>query len=441
MGIIPQVVKAVKGVLEGSADKLAKATGFVKRQVKVTGSNFSQTLVFGWLANPDATLEELTQMGAAVGLEISPQGLDQRFTEEASAFMKGVLDSTVEQVVQAEPVAVPLLEKFNGVYLKDSTIVMLPDRLKELWPGCGGAENTSGAALKIEVGLDMLCGKLLGPLLEAGKVPDQGSLLQKTVLPAGALRITDLGYWSLDQLEELSSADVFWLLRAQSQTAIFDTDGTRWTLTALANAQVGDAIDMCVTLGVTKGLAARLVGRRVPQKVAEERRRKLRKAARSKGKTPTQASLDLCDWVLFVTNVLEDTLTLAEIFVLARLRWQIELLFKLWKDYGRIDESNSDNPYRILCECYAKLVAMVIQHWFLLTGTWQFSDRSLRKAAGTIRQHALHLALALPDADALASALYILQRCLARGCRINKSRKTPRTFQLLLAAENLYPLA
>ena len=41
MGIIPQVVKAIQEVLEAGADKLAKTTGFVKRQVKVTGSNFS----------------------------------------------------------------------------------------------------------------------------------------------------------------------------------------------------------------------------------------------------------------------------------------------------------------------------------------------------------------------------------------------------------------
>ena len=439
MGIIPQVVKAIQEVLEAGADKLAKTTGFVKRQVKVTGSNFSQMLVFGWLSNPDATLEELTQMGAAVGLEITPQGLEQRFTKEASEFMKEILGKAIEQVVQAEPVAVPLLQKFNGVYLKDSTIVTLPDGLKDIWPGSGGGENTSGPSLKIEVGIDMLCGKLLGPLLEAGKVTDRGSELHKIELPAGSLRIADLGYWSLNQLEEYSLADVFWLIRAQSQTAIFDTDGKRWELAALAKTQKGDEIDMQVTMGVKKGLSARLVGQRVPPSVAQERRRKLRKAANDEEKTPSQNSLTLCDWVLFVTNVPESMLSLPEVLVLARLRWQIELLFKLWKDHGHLDKSNSARPYGILCECYAKLVAMVIQHWFLLTSSWRFPDRSFRKAAAAIRQHILHIALAIPDSDALASALYILQRCLAHGCRINKSCQTPRSFQLLLAAENPYP--
>jgi len=140
---------------------------------------------------------------------------------------------------------------------------------------------------------NMLCGKLLGPLLEAGKVTDRGSELHKIELPAGSLRIADLGYWSLNQLEEYSLADVFWLIPAQSQTAIFDTDGKRWELAALAKTQKGDEIDMQVTMGVKKGLSARLVGQRVPPSVAQERRRKLRKAANDEGKTPSQNSLRL----------------------------------------------------------------------------------------------------------------------------------------------------
>ncbi len=76
---------------------------------------------------------------------------------------------------------------------------------------------------------------------------------------------------------------------------------------------------------------------------------------------------------------------------------------------------------------------MIIQHWTFLISNWSFPDRSLVKAAKTVRQHALSLAIALGDLSRLEEALTILKRCLAAGCRINKSAKTPRTFQLLLA--------
>lgn len=60
MTIIAQVSEALRNVLGEKADALGKSTKFVKRQMKVTGSWFAQTLVFGWQMNPVATLEELT---------------------------------------------------------------------------------------------------------------------------------------------------------------------------------------------------------------------------------------------------------------------------------------------------------------------------------------------------------------------------------------------
>ncbi len=99
--------------------------------------------------------------------------------------------------------------------------------------------------------------------------------------------------------------------------------------------------------------------------------------------------------MILVTNVAAARRSVEALLVLARLRWQIELLFKLWKSQGQVDESRSAKPYRILCEVYAKLIAMVLQHWVLMTSCWQYPNRSWFKAAQTIRQHVMSLACAL----------------------------------------------
>jgi len=438
MTIIARVSQAMQQVLTDTATKAAQETGFIQRQVKVTGANFCQTVVFGWLADPEATLEALCQMGVTVGLAITPQGLDQRFTQAASDCLYQVLQAALRKTIQSEEVAIPVLQRFNGVYIEDSSSVTLPPELASIWSGCGGSGSASQGAVKLQVRWNVLQGELDGPHLTDGRTHDRVASELHPALPQGSLLIRDLGYWKLDTLAEMDQAGCFWLSRAQAQTGFFDRNGRQWSQAEYVGQQTGDSFDIPVVLGLQKRLQARLVGFRVPPAVAQERRRKLKKASKRKGQTLSQERLALCEWSLFVTNISSDRLTPEEILVLARLRWQIELLFKLWKSHGHIDVSRSEKPWRILCELYAKLIGMLIQHWSFLIGNWTFPQRSLVKAAATVRRHAINLALAISDQARLLDSFTILQSCLAHGGLINKSVKTPRTFQLLLAFAEHY---
>lgn len=431
MATVPQVARAMQTVLTTVADAAARTTGFVQRASKLTGAVFSQTLVFGWLANPDATLEELTQTAATLGVAISPQGLDQRFTRQAADCLKQVLDAAVQTVITAQAMAVPVLQRFNGVFLQDSSIITLPAALAEVWRGSGGSASPAG--LKLQVQLNYVTGALPGLVLQHGRAQDRNAPTQTLPLPEGALRLADLGYFSLTVLADLAAQHVFWLSRLQAGTLVFDAAGRRWDLLALLWAQAADCVDLPVTLGMRHRLAARLLAVRVPQEVADQRRRRLRDDARHKGQTISHARLALADWTVLITNVPAERLSLDEALVLTRVRWQIELLFKLWKDHGHVDQSRSEKPWRILCEVYAKLLAMVVQHWLLLVNCWCRPDRSLRKAAQTVHNHALHLASAFGCTQALEAAIDTLQRCLAVGCRINKRKTILHTYQLLLA--------
>ena len=189
MTSVTEIGQAMKTVLSTVADKAARQTGFVKRESKLTGAKFTQTTVLGWLNKPDASLGELCQTAASIGVTITPQGLDDRFTPEAAALLQQVLNAAVGEVIASEPVAIPILRRFNGVIVQDSSIISLPDVLAELWQGCGDSNGHHLSALKLQVRFDVLNGTLYGPLLENGRTNDRGSALQaKAVpLPVGAL--------------------------------------------------------------------------------------------------------------------------------------------------------------------------------------------------------------------------------------------------------------
>jgi Transposase DDE domain len=192
------------------------------------------------------------------------------------------------------------------------------------------------------VRFDLCRGVLRGPLLYDGRTHESTTPLQSAPLPAGALRLADLGFFDLEALAQIGAQDGYWLSRLHFTTAVYDAQGRRWDVLDLLTAQgAGVPVDLPIALGAQQRLPARLLAVRVPQEVADQRRRCLRATARDRGRTPSAARLAWCDCTLLVTNVPPDLLSLREALVLARARWQIELLFKLWKSHGHIDESRS----------------------------------------------------------------------------------------------------
>jgi len=180
----------MREILTTTAAEAGRTTRFVQRISPLKGATFSQTLMFGFLGNPQATLEELTQTAAALGVEISPQALDQHFT--AAACLHQVLLTAIARVITAEPVAIPLLQRFTAVYVQDSSTIVLPEVLAAQWHGCGGSTSSSAsAALKLQARLEMRTGRL-DVQLQEGRASDRAAVLPGP-LPAGALRLADLG--------------------------------------------------------------------------------------------------------------------------------------------------------------------------------------------------------------------------------------------------------
>jgi len=436
MTIIPQVATALQDVLTSVAAALGRSTNFVQRECKLNAALFVQTLVFTFLANPEATGHELTQTAAALGVAISESGLTQRFTKTAAALLQEVLATALTRILLADPLDLALLAQFSAVYLEDSTTVALPDALQEVWRGCGNATEQGLAALKLTLRLDLRTGLIAGLSLHDGCTADQKAAAALTDIGAGALYLADLGFFGLRRLRTLAEQSAFFLSRMHTQTSVFTDDGQRWDdLSVLfATLDARTEVDLDVTLGVTERVPARLVAVRAPQEVVDQRRRRQRADAARRGRSVSARQLALAAWTIFITNVPTEQLTVRAVLVLARCRWQIELVFKRWKSHGKIDESRSAKPWRVLCEVYAKLLAMLIQHWLSLISLWGFPDRSLAKAVHTVQKYALQLAVQVCSHVRTCETLTDIARVLDAGCRMNRRRKAPNTYQLLMEA-------
>jgi len=186
-------------------------------------------------------------------------------------------------------------------------------------------------------------------------------------------------------------------------------------------------------LGAAERRPVRLLAEPLPDTNAAARRRRSRQVAKKKGAMVSQAALARADWTLFVTNVPAERLRMAEALCLYRARWQIELLFKRWKQDGQLATWRSANPHRILAEVYAKLIALILQHRLLWLSDWSLPRKSLRRASQAIRDHIRAIAAAFDELTILRQALVQLTRCLRAATTIDPSRQRRSTADALLA--------
>ncbi len=129
---------------------MGKQSGFVQRRSKLSAAVFVQALVLGCLRRGEAPLTDFAQVWAEFGVEITPQGSDDRIQAPTVNLLSTLFQQSLH-VFQA-PSTLPnaVLHQFNGIHLLDSTQIALPDAMQTLLAGCGG----DGAVSAVKAQLD-----------------------------------------------------------------------------------------------------------------------------------------------------------------------------------------------------------------------------------------------------------------------------------------------
>lgn len=434
MTSVAYVEQQLQYVLESRANELARETGCIVRQRKFDGATLVQTLLFGFQQHVHASLEQLASTAQVRAVSVTDTAVDKRFSEACAHFLHAVLEEMSAVVVQAaQAVPLKLLKRFSAVICEDSSTIVLPDELADLWQGCGGNQAHTAAAVKVHTRWDLKGGRLWGPKLTSGRTSDRRSPFNDEALPTGSLYIADVGYFGLPRIVSRYQAGSYTLSRLQAGTALFTPQGEALCLQFVLPRQVGQLKELAVLVGARQRHPMRLLLLRVPTAVGDKRRKDLLADAQRRGQTVSEETLRLADWTILVTDVPKASLRLEEALVLLRERWQMELLYKLWKQQAQVDEWHTRDHWRKVCELYAKLLAVTLQHWLIVLFAWHDPQRSLVKLAQVVRDTGWALLEALAGFRSLRSAMRLIQRRMQSGCQMNKRRKHPNSAQLLEA--------
>lgn len=346
--------------------KIAKESKFIQRSTsQLTGESFLMMNVFDSTDGKERSLTDSCDwLGEHFGLNIKKQSLDERYNTYSVAFIKSCF-SRILQIVNQGVLDRNIELPFSKIQLVDSTSFQIPEQLATFYEGYKG--NGGKAILKMHFNYNLLNGEVADIFLTDGSANDNTYKLGKDeVIIRNCLYIRDLGYFDLKHFMKIDKENAYFLSRIKTNAvySMLDENGKMERI---------DIADYLPAAGQTKELAevyigfkkkklkARLIMQAVPEEVAVQRLKKLEQyQSRHKDRTISEQRKAMCFFNMYITNAPQDILATEIIRLIYTLRWQIELIFKIWKSVFKIDKVKKMSIFRFECYIYSKLIAILI---------------------------------------------------------------------------------
>ena len=342
----------------------AYEVGFYKRSSKLLPSQFFDILLYAASINgPCSLVRSSCEIAQNHGISISKQGLDDRFNDTAVAFMRSIFEEQLSKQIQGT-VNAGFLRKFSRVRIKDATRFDLPKRLKDYFPGFGG-KLTSEAAGCIQCEFDIKTNKILDISFTSAKRTDYEDAREKMMdIEKNDLIIRDLGYFSTDVIKHIIKQKAYYISRLHSKILIYHTDKkTELFFSDLYNSmqkkkQTHTELQVCI--GKDEKLPVRLIIDLMPDEVYKNRLLKAEKEARKKGHQVSMEFKARAHFNLLITNIPDEITPSEQVYQLYKIRWQIELIFKIWKSTYGINKLHPMRYERFMCLLYSKFIMILI---------------------------------------------------------------------------------
>lgn len=358
----------------------------MQRKSRLTASRFVDLLLFADQKLDQVSLNDLVgDFNEQYGTSISKQGLQERFNDKAVAFLTSLLQSTLERKITCLNSSEQLFfsNYFKRIKIKDSTRFALPEQYAHVYKGHGGV--CSPAQISIQFEYDLLSGHVIDlALTSAVRNDQQDSKETLDMIEQGELVIRDLAYAGKEYLSHIENVGAYYLNRLNQRWHTFDHEDARIDFTTILKKINKNQLqyyeqEVYIKYG-KKTMKTRLIASKVPQQVYEKRIKDATMAAKSKGYNISQEYKVKAQLNLFITNVPTQWLNAKQVHHIYHLRWQIELIFKIWKSMAYINKMKPVRVQRFQCQLIARFI-WILLHWQAL----QITQKWIRKKGISIK--------------------------------------------------------
>jgi len=304
-------------------------------------------------------------------IKISKQGVDKRFNENTIEFMKRLIEKQLSVEV-SQHIEAGWLSYFNRVLIKDGTRFDIKDAYKEYFPGSGGSASEAGACIQFE--FDLKSGFINQLNITPSRRPDiRDTLDGLDKIQKGDLVIRDLGYYSYKSFGDIINKGAFFISRFVPKAVAYEKLNDQLTridfkaVYRFMRKHKLSRIYKDVFVGKSEKIKVKMVIELLPDEVYEQRMRNIEKKHQKKGHKTSEEYKFISRFNIFITNVGNDILPDEVISSLYRMRWQVEIIFKIWKSIFGVHQYHSMKYIRWLCLLHFKLLIIILNWNIVMT--------------------------------------------------------------------------
>lgn len=370
---------------------------------------------------------------------IKKQSIAERFSQKSVNFLTALLGK-----ILASQLKMPSTtnKKFKKIILVDSTGFEVCPQFNNFFKGAGG--SGSGSSMKIQYAFDLISGSMSLFEITNGVTPDY-KYSSKQNIEEDVLYIQDLGYFKTDGFEKIQNKNGYFISRYSTSCNLYTSQDKREkgidfiALVAIFLSLGKSSSSQNYYLSSSKRLPIRLVMFPVPEDIAKERMDKRSKKGK-KTSSPSEKTMANSKVTIFITNVPEDVLSDEQIKTAYRLRWAIELVFKIWKSIFKLDEVKKMSLHRYLTLFCFKLIMILIDFQVVTSIVTTAKNKgvflSLYSCCALFKTHfadRFHECILQNKQDELAELRRKMEQQMLTHCRLETNKNRTRICDILQA--------
>jgi hypothetical protein len=337
--------------------ELAFECCFMKRRAKKIDASYFLALMCIESQKGSPSYNELSaRFDTVYNISASKQAMWKKVNQACVVFFQTILAHVIKHRVS--DISTDELKAFGNykrIIVQDSTIIKLPLSLFDIFSGVSNAHKAVCNA-RLQGVYDLISGEFIYFSIDPYSKNDLLAAPELDILP-GDLVLRDRGYYKNDEMQRHIQAGADCIYRYKYKTTFLDLQ-TKEPIDLTSLLEKMGKLDMLVCLNNKNQTKVRVVAVPVSQEVANIRKMKAKKE--SKGHNPSQGVLKLMEWTIFITNISTEEADFDKLFKIYRLRWRIEIIYKIWKSHMAFAKLHQVSYNQLQVILTARLIMIVI---------------------------------------------------------------------------------